>query len=27
MWNGYRSLHRGMEGPQLGQDMLSAPDA
>ena len=27
MWNGYRSLRRDMEGPQLGQEILSAPDA
>jgi len=27
MWNGYKSLRRDMEGPQLGQDILSAPDA
>jgi hypothetical protein len=27
MWNGYRSLSRDMEGPQLGQEILSAPDA
>jgi chorismate synthase len=27
MWNGYSSLRRGMEGPQLGQEILSAPDA
>jgi len=27
MWNGYRSLRHDMEGPQLGQEILSAPDA
>jgi chorismate synthase len=27
MWNGYRSLSRDMEGPQLGAEILSAPDA
>ena len=27
MWNGYSSLRRDMEGPQLGQEILSAPDA
>jgi len=26
MWNGYSSLRRGMEGPQLGQSILDAPD-
>lgn len=27
MWNGYKSLRRDMEGPQLGQEILSASDA
>jgi hypothetical protein len=27
MWNGYRSLRRDMEGPLLGQEIMSAPDA
>jgi chorismate synthase len=26
MWNGYRSLRHDMEGPQLGQDILTTPD-
>ena len=26
MWNGYKSLRRDMEGPQIGQDILSTPD-
>ena len=26
MWNGYKSLRRDMEGPQIGQGILSAPD-
>ena len=26
MWNGYRSLHHNMEGPQLGLDILKTPD-
>ena len=27
MWNGYHSLRHDMEGPQIGQEILSAPDA
>jgi chorismate synthase len=27
MWNGYSSLRHDMEGPQIGQGILSAPDA
>ena len=26
MWNGYKSLRRDMENPQIGQGILSAPD-
>jgi chorismate synthase len=26
MWNGYRSLRHDLQGPQLGLDILSAPD-
>ena len=26
MWNGYHSLSRDMEGPQIGRDILNAPD-
>ena len=26
MWNGYKSLRRDMEGPQIGQGILLAPD-
>lgn len=26
MWNGYRSLYHDMEGPQIGQEVLAAPD-